>query len=287
MLTAGIIIIGDEILNGRVTDSISPFLCQRFHTIGVRTKRIGVIADDIDAIASDVKSFSESFDIVVTTGGVGPTHDDVTYEAVARAFGTALRVDDQMKKLFAWYMMDGDPSAEKLITIPSIAEVLVVDLEVLLGPSNKYPVVKTKNVFNFPGIPSYTKALFAAMEQKYFQDSSNFFLSREIYLSVDEILVLPALNAIVAEYQNRVSFGSYPLTDDHRDERYVTKIYIESSSLTDCLNAETALLRRLPPQWYVPARRQKPNLDLIGKLMQTDCELASVMKSSFQVNTFG
>lgn len=288
MLTAGIIIIGDEILNGRVTDSISPFLCQRFHAIGIRTKRISVVADDIDMIALDVKSFSDSFDIVVTTGGVGPTHDDVTYEAVAKAFGTALRVDDQMRNLFAWYMNDKDPSAEKLITIPSIAESLVIDLEVRLeGPTSKYPVVRTKNVYNFPGIPSYTKTLFAAMERKYFQDSANFFLSREIYLFVDEIQVLPVLNGIVAEYQNRVSFGSYPLIDDRRDEGYETKISLESSSLIDCLNAETELLLRLPPQWYAPAKKQKPNLDLLGKLMLSDCELAASLKSSYQVNMSG
>lgn len=288
MLTAGIIIIGDEILNGRVTDTISSFLCQRFHSIGVRTKRISVVSDDIEMIASDVRSFSDSFDIVVTTGGVGPTHDDVTYEAVAKAFGTALRVDDQMKTLFAWYMQDEDSSAKRLITIPSIAESLVIDLEVPLeGPLNKYPVVRTKNVYNFPGVPSYTKTLFTAMEQKYFQDSVSFFLSREIYLFVDEIQVLPMLNEVVAEYQNRVTFGSYPLIDSRQDEEYATKISLESTSLTDCLNAEIALLQRLPPQWCAPVKRQKPNLDLIGKLMLSDCELAASLKSSYQVNMSG
>lgn len=279
MLTAGIIIIGDEILNGRVTDTISPFLCRRLYANGVRTKRISVISDDIEAIASEVKSSSNSFDIVITTGGVGPTHDDVTYEAVARAFSTALRVDEKMKKLFAWYMTGQDASAEKLIAIPSIAEVVVVDLEVPLeGPSNKYPVVKTKNVYNFPGVPFYAETLFEAMEQKHFQDSGNLFLSREIYLSVDEIQVLPTLNEFVAKYQNRVRFGAYPLIDSCQ-----TKISVESSSLTDCLNAETELLRTLPPQWYVPTGQKTFNVNLVEKLMQSGCELAAALKLSYQV----
>jgi len=81
--TAGIIIIGNEILSGKVVDTNSPYLCQELRALGVDVRRVMVIPDDMEIIAEDVVTFSRAFDYVFTTGGVGPTHDDVTIEAVA------------------------------------------------------------------------------------------------------------------------------------------------------------------------------------------------------------
>ena len=85
--TAGIILIGNELLSGKVADANAVYLCRELRALGVDVRRIVVIPDEIDKIAAEVAEFSRSFDVVFTSGGVGPTHDDVTIEGVARAFG--------------------------------------------------------------------------------------------------------------------------------------------------------------------------------------------------------
>jgi len=84
--TAGIIIIGDEILSGKVQDYNSFFMAQELWSHGVRLCRISIIPDDIDQIGEEVRNFSQRFDYVFTSGGIGPTHDDVTIEGISKAF---------------------------------------------------------------------------------------------------------------------------------------------------------------------------------------------------------
>ena len=92
MPTAGILVIGNEILSGKVVDENSPFLCKELRTLGVDVERILTIPDEVDLIAREVKSMSDAFDLVFTSGGIGPTHDDLTIEAVAQAFGRELQL---------------------------------------------------------------------------------------------------------------------------------------------------------------------------------------------------
>ena len=82
--TVGLIIIGDEILNGRVEDTNSRFALKQFFQWGAKVKRITVLPDEIESISDEVAKFAEMYDFVVTTGGIGPTDDDVTYRAVAK-----------------------------------------------------------------------------------------------------------------------------------------------------------------------------------------------------------
>src|ERR1700675_3293703 len=83
--TAGIILVGNEILSGKIVDANAAYLCRELRELGVDVRRITVIADEIAVIAEEVRVFSRAFDFVFTSGGVGPTHDDVTIEGVARA----------------------------------------------------------------------------------------------------------------------------------------------------------------------------------------------------------
>src|SRR6266508_2288331 len=84
---AGIVVIGNEILSGKTVDSNSAFLARELRQLGVTLQQITVIPDELDVIAETVRDFHRKFDIVFTSGGVGPTHDDITIEGVPRALG--------------------------------------------------------------------------------------------------------------------------------------------------------------------------------------------------------
>ena len=83
MPTAGILIIGNEILSGKVVDTNSPYFCRELRALGVDVERILTIPDEVQCIASEVKAMSQAYDFVFTSGGIGPTHDDLTLEGVA------------------------------------------------------------------------------------------------------------------------------------------------------------------------------------------------------------
>ncbi|OTB06502.1 hypothetical protein M426DRAFT_9638 [Hypoxylon sp. CI-4A] len=101
--TAACLIIGDEVLGGKTTDTNSAFMAKWCFSLGINLKRVEVIEDDADEIIEAVRRMSDRYDFVVTSGGIGPTHDDITYESIAKAFGLKLVLHDEayerMKRL--------------------------------------------------------------------------------------------------------------------------------------------------------------------------------------------
>ena len=112
--SAGIIIIGDEILKGQTQDTNTHFLATNLKSLGVQLKKVVVIPDDIDVIAGEVKKFSENYDYVLTSGGVGPTHDDMTFEGVAKAFDDKTFLHPEMEELIRNYFKDVNEAVLKL-----------------------------------------------------------------------------------------------------------------------------------------------------------------------------
>lgn len=96
--TAGMIIIGDEILSGLTTDLNMQVACKLLGSIGIPLQKVAVVLDDIDAIVDEIRRMSQKYDIVITSGGIGPTHDDVTIKAVAQALGQSIRINEVMMK---------------------------------------------------------------------------------------------------------------------------------------------------------------------------------------------
>ena len=126
--SAGIIIIGDEILKGQTQDTNTHFMARQLKTLGVQLKRVLVIPDDIDVIAKEVKTFSHNYDYVLTSGGVGPTHDDVTFEGVAKAFDDKTFLHPEMEQLIRDYFKDVNDAVLKLGQVTIHKNLFLLDI---------------------------------------------------------------------------------------------------------------------------------------------------------------
>ena len=123
--TIGIIIIGDEILNGSVSDKNTSYLIDRFRNLNSQVCRIAIVPDVLSVVADKVRTFSKDFDFVVTTGGIGPTHDDITVAAVAKAFDVELVTDTELReKIRSFAGEQFNAGHQQLAQIPDGAELL-------------------------------------------------------------------------------------------------------------------------------------------------------------------
>ena len=220
--TAGIIIIGNEILSGKVHDVNSYYLTSELRSLGVDVRRISVIPDETEIIGKEAVKFSERYDHVFTSGGVGPTHDDVTMAGIARGFGVKLAVHPVIRNfLNARYENNLTSAVLKMSEIPEGAKVY-------LEEGMRFPIVSYKNIFIFPGIPEYLRDKFSSIKER-FRDSA-FYLKR-LFLSVHESEFAEILNLVVSE-NIQVQFGSYPIQGKQEYRVIITA----ESTLADHLN---------------------------------------------------
>lgn len=236
--TAGIIIIGNEILSGKVHDSNSFFLASELRALGVNVMRISVIPDDIETIGQEAALFSRSFDYVFTSGGVGPTHDDVTMEGIASGFGVRLvRNSDLEERLRARYGESVNDAVLKMAAVPEGSEIIA-------RRDNRFPAIAFRNIFIFPGIPRYLEDKFISIRERFRAPS---LYLRRLFLHAEEADIASELNAVVAEHPG-VAFGSYPVLDN---EEYTIIVTAEARSEDMLLNAMSALITRIPTKLVV------------------------------------
>jgi len=154
MPSVGILIIGNEILSGKVEDVNSPYFCRELRSLGVDVERIVTIPDVVDTIAFEVKSMSEAYDFVFTSGGIGPTHDDLTLEGVAAAFGRKVERSESIVQRIERAI--GKPPNESQIKMATVPEG-----SVLFDSGDRwFPLVVVENVYVFPGIPELLRTKF-------------------------------------------------------------------------------------------------------------------------------
>jgi molybdenum cofactor synthesis domain-containing protein len=235
--TAGIIIIGDEILTGKVQDYNSFFMAQELWSHGIQLCRISIIPDIIDEIAGEVRGFSTRFDYVFTSGGIGPTHDDVTIEGISGAFSVNSVVDATLKEFLTLKLGKLSPEQLKMAEVPEGAE-LVSDENL------SFPLIKFRNVFILPGIPQLLRKKFFAIEKIFNEPAVHL---KKVYLNESESRVAPVLNDIVRRYKN-VKIGSYPVIDN---EEYSVMITIESLDDISLTAALKDLLEKMPTEKIV------------------------------------
>jgi molybdenum cofactor synthesis domain-containing protein len=231
--TAGIIIIGNEILSGKVRDSNSFYLVSELRGLGVNIMHISVIPDDVEAIGREALFFSESFDYVFTSGGVGPTHDDITIAGIARGFGVEVVRHPTLEERFRTrYGGSLNDSIMKMAEVPEGAE--VVDFG-----NSRFPLVVFRNIFIFPGIPQYLREKFGLIKERF--RCAAIYL-KKLFLNAEESDIAAALNKIVGGNCD-VSFGSYPILDN---PEYRIVITAESRYEEALTKAVGELLAELP-----------------------------------------
>jgi molybdenum cofactor synthesis domain-containing protein len=234
--TAGIIVIGNEILSGKIVDTNSPYLCQELRTLGVDVRRIVVVPDDIEVIAEDVATFARTFDYVFTTGGVGPTHDDVTIAAVAHGLQRRVVLHPDLDALLQRHWADRSAAARaKMASVPEGAQLL-------REPSLPIPVLLVENVYIFPGIPQLFRHKFDSIKERFRELPYHV---RQIFVTVSESSFAHLLDTLLGEFPE-LMLGSYP---EVKNPTYRVKLTLESKDPTYLSQAYERLLALLPPDY--------------------------------------
>lgn len=191
--------IGDEILSGKFADENAAFLITELRSLGVDLQRISVIPDDLDDIADTVPRFARRFTHVFTSGGVGPTHDDLTMEGIARGFGTTVVVAPELEaKVRAYWGESLAPANLRLAQLPAGSQLIYGDAI--------WPVVAYQNVYILPGVPALFRRKFLEIRERF--RAIPVAVAR-VYASADEGELAPHLDAVVAG-NPAVKIGSYP-----------------------------------------------------------------------------
>ena len=151
---AAILIIGNEILSGRTQDTNTSTLSLWLNSIGVKVQEVRVIPDIEEVIVDTVNSLRKIYDYIFTTGGIGPTHDDITAQSIAKAFNLKYEIHKEGYKLLEKYYKPGEfnEGRQKMVWMPK-------DAKLILNPTSGAPGFSVENVFCLPGVPSILKSM--------------------------------------------------------------------------------------------------------------------------------
>ncbi len=240
--TAGIILIGNELLSGKVADVNASYLCRELRALGVTVRRISVIPDEADLIAAEVTELSRACDVVFTSGGVGPTHDDVTIEGVARAVGVPVVRDPRLVELLRGFYQDRLTDARlKMAEVPEGAELAAAD-------RLRFPAVGIRNIYVLPGVPEIFRQKFEALKERFRE--SPFFLT-SVFVNMGEGTLADYLNELLRRHPD-LMLGSYP---EFSNAEYKVKVTLESKDRELMERAVAELLGELPSDAVVRVQR--------------------------------
>lgn len=243
MASAALVIIGDEILSGKTVDTNTPFLISELRSLGVALREISVVSDEVSAIAEVVRKVSSRFDYVFTSGGVGPTHDDVTMAGIAQAFSVPVVRHLRLEELLRSHYEDKNLAlVERNLRMAEVPE----GTDLIEGPQLRWPVPRMHNVYILPGIPEIFRRKFLAIREIF--RSAPFHL-RQVFVRSEEGLIACHLDRIAAHYAD-VALGSYPLLEPEADGHQV-KLTLEGKDRIRVEMATAELLILLGPELIV------------------------------------
>jgi len=237
--TAAALVIGNELLTGKVRDVNVPPLARELFQLGIALRRVVICPDEIEIIARDLVRLRRGHDLVFTSGGVGPTHDDVTLEGVARAFGRPLVRSPEIEELLREFF--GERFTTRHLRMARVPE----GTELVVGRRGRWPLVLVENVFILPGLPEIFRRKLPVIAEHL--AGAEPFITRAVGTRSDEGEIGDLLETLGREHP-RVAIGSYPhwgdgpvrvtVTFDGRDGREVDQ-------------AVAGLVAALPPESLV------------------------------------
>ncbi|TNE92321.1 MAG: competence/damage-inducible protein A [Deltaproteobacteria bacterium] len=199
MTTAAVIIIGDEILTGKFADENGIFAIRRLRELGVDLERMVFIRDHVPTIAREVRECAAAYDWVFTSGGVGPTHDDMTLEAVAEGLGVGLEERPELVALLDRFGIERTEAAMRMTRVP-------VGTELVGDRPDELPVLVAGNVVVLPGIPRLFHTKFEHLAPRL---SGLTMATARLYTDEHETDIAERLSAVDAAFAD-VRIGSYP-----------------------------------------------------------------------------
>jgi molybdenum cofactor synthesis domain-containing protein len=199
---AAILIIGNEILSGRTQDTNTSTIAQWLNSIGVKVNEVRVIPDIENTIVETVNHLRKNNDYVFTTGGIGPTHDDITAQSISKAFNLVYEIHKEAFKILESYYKKGEfnKGRQKMIWMPHEANLI-------LNPTSGAPGFNVENVFCLPGVPSILKSMLGGLKDKIIGGDP--ILSHTISLKTVESEIASSL-ANVQDNNKDLEIGSYP-----------------------------------------------------------------------------
>jgi len=232
--TAACIIIGDEILSGKTRDTNCALRIGLLHVLGVSLRRIVTIGDEVETIAEEVRACAAGHDYVFTSGGIGPTHDDRTIEAVAMAFGRPVVLQPALEAVVRGHW--GDRITEAALKLAQVPE----GARLIGGPGVRFPAVAVENVYILPGVPQLFAEKLAGLRGELSGAPETL---HSIYLRSDETAIAASLTRIAEEIPE-IRIGSYPRIGD---PQYRVRVTVEGRDPARVAHATERLLELLPP----------------------------------------
>jgi len=237
--TAAALIIGNEILSGKIADTNTTFLARTLFDLGIELRRVVVCPDEVDTISTDLSALRATHDLVFTSGGVGPTHDDVTIEGVAASFDRPVVRSAAVEKMIRHYY--GDRANEAHFRMANMPE----GAEMIRSSEAPWPTVVIENVFVLPGVPEIFELKLTDLRKRL--DEGHTFHSQAIYTLSGEGEIASLLERIANDFPG-VMVGSYVKWSA---EDYRTKVTFDGADPDAVTEAADVLVGELDAESFV------------------------------------
>ena len=202
LVNAAILIIGNEILSGRTKDSNTSFIAKWLNERGIQLREVKIIPDELNIIVSSVNLLRKKYNYLFTTGGIGPTHDDITAFAISKAFNKKYEYNKEAYQILEKHYKDSyfNEARKKMAKMPSGAKLIY-------NPSSSAPGFYVKNVFTLPGVPSILQSMMSFVEQLIVGGEKMYTVTVQAHLP--ESKIAKDLGKLQKKFKD-LSLGSYP-----------------------------------------------------------------------------
>lgn len=222
--SAGILIIGNEVLSGRTQETNLNFLAKELSDIGISVMEASVIPDNQDMIVLHVNRLRKKYTYVFTTGGLGPTHDDITTASIAKAFGVDLYRDENAVSMIKRHYHEAttkhlETSAFKMANLPKGSRLILNEI-------SGAPGFKLENVFAMAGVPAIAQSMFHYA--KVYLKTMDQFIARSIQAKVGESIISDFLGKLQKKYPG-LTLGSYPFI---QHDRWCTHLVVRGQKIS-------------------------------------------------------